>query len=260
MSNLLICAGGVGVVTATAALWLQGRRRVDRRFFAGLVAAAVTLSLFSVVAWAATMIARAALCAAIVSRAAAPAPQRTSLGRPAHGPRPSPNVRVVAARLLPGRDWWAISGRQDADPISHRLCRSRRVRPRHPASALLCGAVWRLAATGDIAVGSLFADAAFHLTAVGKAQRPRRAAAGADRQHGCLGTRLFVDRQRDGAVDAVRRAWPCRRLCRQHRRGPGLHRGHHKTGGASQGDGPDRCGLRIGVHHRSCPRRAPGGQ
>jgi len=60
VSNLLICAGGVGVVTATAALWLQGRRRVDRRFFAGLVAAAVTLSLFSVVAWAATMIARVA--------------------------------------------------------------------------------------------------------------------------------------------------------------------------------------------------------
>jgi len=53
-------AGGVGLVTATAALWLQRRRRVDRRFFAGLVATAVTLSVFSVVAWAATVIARVA--------------------------------------------------------------------------------------------------------------------------------------------------------------------------------------------------------
>jgi len=53
-------AGSVGLVTATDALWLQGRRRVHRRFFAGLVATAVTLSLFSVVAWAATVIARVA--------------------------------------------------------------------------------------------------------------------------------------------------------------------------------------------------------
>jgi hypothetical protein len=60
VSDLLMLAGGVGLVTATAALWLQGSRRVDRRLFAGLVATAVTLSLFSVVAWAATVIARAA--------------------------------------------------------------------------------------------------------------------------------------------------------------------------------------------------------
>jgi hypothetical protein len=58
--NLLMVAGGAGLVTATAALWLQARRRVDRRFFAGLVATAVTLSLFSVVTWAATVIARVA--------------------------------------------------------------------------------------------------------------------------------------------------------------------------------------------------------
>jgi hypothetical protein len=58
--NLLMVAGGAGLVTATAALWLQARRRVDHRFFAGLVATAVTLSLFSVVTWAATVIARVA--------------------------------------------------------------------------------------------------------------------------------------------------------------------------------------------------------
>lgn len=59
MHNLLMLAGGVGLVAATAALWLQGRQ-VDRRFFAGLVSIAVTLSLFSVFAWAATAIARVA--------------------------------------------------------------------------------------------------------------------------------------------------------------------------------------------------------
>jgi cobalamin biosynthesis protein CobD/CbiB len=60
MLNLLMLAGGAGLVTATAALWLQRKRRVDPRYFAGLVATAVTLSLFSVVAWAATVIARVA--------------------------------------------------------------------------------------------------------------------------------------------------------------------------------------------------------
>jgi len=53
-------AGSVGLVTATAALWLQKKGRVDRRLFAGLIATAVTLSLFSVVAWAAIAIARVA--------------------------------------------------------------------------------------------------------------------------------------------------------------------------------------------------------
>ena len=60
MLSLLMLSGGAGLVTATAALWLQRRRRVDPRFFAGLVATAVTLSLFSVVTRAATVIARVA--------------------------------------------------------------------------------------------------------------------------------------------------------------------------------------------------------
>jgi hypothetical protein len=55
--NLLMLASGVGVVAATAALWVQGQRRADHHFFAGLISIAVTLSLFSVVAWAATAIA-----------------------------------------------------------------------------------------------------------------------------------------------------------------------------------------------------------
>ncbi len=60
MAGVLMLAGAAGVVTAAAALWLQWRRQIDRRCFAGLVAMAVTLSLFSVVAWAATAIARIA--------------------------------------------------------------------------------------------------------------------------------------------------------------------------------------------------------
>jgi hypothetical protein len=55
--NLLMLASGVGLVAATAALWVQGWPRADHRFFAGLISIAVTLSLFSVVAWAATAIA-----------------------------------------------------------------------------------------------------------------------------------------------------------------------------------------------------------
>ena len=57
MPNLLMFANGVGLVAATAALWVQGWRRADHRFFAALISIAVTLSLFSVVAWAATAIA-----------------------------------------------------------------------------------------------------------------------------------------------------------------------------------------------------------
>jgi hypothetical protein len=57
MPTLLMLASGVGLVAATAALWVQGWRRADHRLFAGLVSIAVTLSLFSVVAWAATVIA-----------------------------------------------------------------------------------------------------------------------------------------------------------------------------------------------------------
>jgi hypothetical protein len=58
--DLLMLASGVGLVAATAALWVQGWRRADRRFFAFLISIAVTLSLFSVVAWGATEIAQVA--------------------------------------------------------------------------------------------------------------------------------------------------------------------------------------------------------
>jgi len=55
--NLLMLACCVGFVAATAALWVQGWRQADHRLFAGLISIALTLSLFSVVAWAATAIA-----------------------------------------------------------------------------------------------------------------------------------------------------------------------------------------------------------
>jgi hypothetical protein len=58
--NLLMMTGGFGLATAIAALWVQGRRRADRRLFAALVSTAVTVSLFSVFAWAALEIARVA--------------------------------------------------------------------------------------------------------------------------------------------------------------------------------------------------------
>ena len=58
VSNLLMLASGVAaLVAATAALWVQGWGRVDRRLFAGLISIAVSSMLFSVVAWAATAIA-----------------------------------------------------------------------------------------------------------------------------------------------------------------------------------------------------------
>ena len=57
MPNLLMLASGVGLLAATAALWVQGWRRADPRFFAGLISIAVTLSLFSVIGWAASVIA-----------------------------------------------------------------------------------------------------------------------------------------------------------------------------------------------------------
>ena len=57
MPDLMMLASGVGLVAATAALWAQGGRRADRRLFAGLTSIAVTLSLFSFVAWAVTAIA-----------------------------------------------------------------------------------------------------------------------------------------------------------------------------------------------------------
>ena len=58
MIHLPILAASVGVVTAGGALWVQGRRRIDRRLFAGLVAAAVTLSLCSLLVWVTTSIGR----------------------------------------------------------------------------------------------------------------------------------------------------------------------------------------------------------
>jgi hypothetical protein len=52
MLTLLMLAGGTGIATATAALWMQGRRMVHQRVFAALVSAAVTVVLFSLAAWA----------------------------------------------------------------------------------------------------------------------------------------------------------------------------------------------------------------
>ena len=59
MHDVLILTGVLGAVTAGVALYLQ-RSRINRRFFAGLISIAVTLSLFSVFAWAAIEIARVA--------------------------------------------------------------------------------------------------------------------------------------------------------------------------------------------------------
>jgi hypothetical protein len=60
MPSVILLAVGVGLLFATGTLWLQARQRIDHRSFAGLVAIAVTLSLFSVVAWIATEIVRVA--------------------------------------------------------------------------------------------------------------------------------------------------------------------------------------------------------
>jgi len=57
VSKLLILVAGAGLVAATAALWVQKRRWIDRRVFAGLVSSSVASSLFSIIAWAATEIA-----------------------------------------------------------------------------------------------------------------------------------------------------------------------------------------------------------
>ena len=60
MPHLLMLASGVALASATAALWVQGWRRAYRRFFALLVSIAVTVSLFSVVAWGASEVAQVA--------------------------------------------------------------------------------------------------------------------------------------------------------------------------------------------------------
>lgn len=59
MHDVLILTGVLGLATAAATLYLQ-RSRINRRLFAGLISIAVTLSLFSVFAWAAIEIARIA--------------------------------------------------------------------------------------------------------------------------------------------------------------------------------------------------------
>jgi hypothetical protein len=51
MLALLMLAGGMGIASASAALWMQGRRMVDQRVFAALVSITVTVVLFSVIAW-----------------------------------------------------------------------------------------------------------------------------------------------------------------------------------------------------------------
>jgi hypothetical protein len=56
MLTLLMLAGGMGIASATAALWMQGRQMVHQRIFAALVSIAVTVILFSVIAWAAAAI------------------------------------------------------------------------------------------------------------------------------------------------------------------------------------------------------------
>ena len=60
MPGLLIAAGGVGLVAASAALWLESRGRIGRRCFAGLLALAIGSSVFSLLAWAATAMTRIA--------------------------------------------------------------------------------------------------------------------------------------------------------------------------------------------------------
>ena len=57
MLTLLMVAGGMGVVSATTALWMQGRRMLHQRVFALLVSFTVTLILFSMIAWVAAAIA-----------------------------------------------------------------------------------------------------------------------------------------------------------------------------------------------------------
>jgi hypothetical protein len=56
MLTLLMLAGGMGIASATAALWMQGRQMVNQRVFAALVSAAVTVIVFSLVAWAAAAV------------------------------------------------------------------------------------------------------------------------------------------------------------------------------------------------------------
>src|SRR5215467_14166747 len=56
MIGLLILAGAVGLVAATAALWAQGRTMIHQRIFAGLISLAGTVTLLSLIAWAAVAV------------------------------------------------------------------------------------------------------------------------------------------------------------------------------------------------------------
>ena len=56
MLTLLMVAGVMAVVSATTALWVQGRRMLHQRVFALLVSFAVTMILFSLIAWLAAVI------------------------------------------------------------------------------------------------------------------------------------------------------------------------------------------------------------
>ena len=56
MLPLLMVAGGMGLISATTVLWMQGRQMLHHRVFALLVSFTVTLILFSLVAWAAALI------------------------------------------------------------------------------------------------------------------------------------------------------------------------------------------------------------
>ena len=49
-------AGGMGIVSATTTLWMQGRQMLHHRAFALLVSFTITLILFSLIAWAAAAI------------------------------------------------------------------------------------------------------------------------------------------------------------------------------------------------------------
>ena len=60
MLTLLMVAGGMGVVSATTTLWMQGRQMLHHRAFALLVSFTITLILFSLIAWAAAAIAAVA--------------------------------------------------------------------------------------------------------------------------------------------------------------------------------------------------------
>lgn len=57
MLTLLMVAGGMGIVSATTTLWMQGRQMLHHRAFALLVSFTITLILFSLIAWAAAAIA-----------------------------------------------------------------------------------------------------------------------------------------------------------------------------------------------------------